>query len=398
MIDLTAEIITSGTEILLGELVDTNTAYIARKLRDLGVNVYFHTTVGDNVARLRAAIEIALSRANLVIITGGLGPTVDDVTREAVAAAVGQPLVFWPELMEQIAARFRRLGRPMPENNRRQAFIPAGATPIPNPVGTAPAFRVAKDGAIIIALPGVPSEMEYLMENAVLPYLRSLGGGGVIVSRVLHTAGIGESQIDALLGELLSGSNPTVSLAAHPGQTDVRITAKAATREEALALIDPVEHEIRRRLAGHVYGADGQRLGAVVSALCRKLGCRLAIVESYTAGLLAQELSESGRELIVHHEIVSVEKTGEPDNTAVQRAQRLQAERGAGAALVSLSPDCSQAAPEELITATIVASLGRKELVDSLRFNGHPALFQQWLLNHSLFLLWRLLADVAPEA
>ena len=167
-----AEIVTTGTELLLGEIVDTNSTYIARRLREIGLNLYFKTSVGDNAERAALVLRQGLARSDVIITTGGLGPTVDDVTRQAVACATDRELVFVPDLWEQIWDRFARWGREPTENNRQQAFIPEGATPIENPVGTAPCFIVENDEGIVISLPGVPREMKYLMEHNVIPYLR----------------------------------------------------------------------------------------------------------------------------------------------------------------------------------------------------------------------------------
>ncbi|MHB0877627.1 MAG: CinA family nicotinamide mononucleotide deamidase-related protein [Anaerolineae bacterium] len=389
---LSAEIIASGTELLLGDLVDTNSAYIARQLRDLGINVFFHTTVGDNAARMQSAVEIALGRANLIITTGGLGPTVDDIAREAIAAAVGQPLVFSEELLGQIAERFARFGRPMAENNRRQAFIPEKAIAIPNPVGTAPCFRVEKDGGIIISLPGVPAEMKYLMENAVIPYLRQLVGSGVILSRILHVAGIGESQVDALIADMETGSNPTVGLSAHPGQTDVRITAKAETREQAEGLIAPVEAAIHGNLSGYVYGADAERLANVVAAQLGRRALAIAVVETITDGLIAQELSEAGATLVWRGTEPCTEVATEA--AALERARQLLRDSGATIALASLANQCSAddvpGARRAAIAIVVAAgSTGTAaEWTSSIGFGSHPGLFQPWVLNYTLYTLW----------
>ena len=226
---MNAEIITSGTELLLGETVDTNSTYIARALRDIGVNLYFKTSVGDNVERMALALRQALARADVVITTGGLGPTVDDVTREAVTLATGRELALYPECLAQIETIFARWGRPVGENNKRQAYLPEGAIPIQNPVGTAPGFILETAEGTIIALPGVPREMERLMGDAVLPYLRGrLGAGGMVIkARTLRTVGLGESWIDERIDAQMRSANPTVGLAAHSGIVDIRITARA---------------------------------------------------------------------------------------------------------------------------------------------------------------------------
>lgn len=287
-----AEIITSGTELLLGDIVDTNAAYLSRQLRALGIDVYYRTTVGDNEDRTAAAVSLALNRAALVITTGGLGPTVDDVTRQAVARATGRTLVLHPELVAAIEARFRGFGMKMTDNNVQQAYIPEGAVVIPNPVGTAPCFTVETPGGAVIALPGVPRELEYLMEKAVIPYLRQrFGLSEMMKTRVLKTCALGESVIDQKIGDLMQNANPTVGLNAHAGQTDVRITAKAATEEEADRLIAEMESKLRERLGDNIYGEGSQTLEEVTLAMLHARGETLVVVESVTSGMLSQRLA-----------------------------------------------------------------------------------------------------------
>ena len=287
-----AEIVSIGTELLLGEIVDTNAAHIARQLTTIGLNLYYKATVGDNEERIAAVLEQALQRSGIVIATGGLGPTVDDVTREAVARATGRPLEFRPELAAQIETFFGKRGVQMSENNLRQARLPRGAIAINNPVGTAPAFIVEGPTGIVIVLPGVPSEMRYLLEHSVLPYLRTrLGLKSVIRVRNLHTAGIGESMVDAQIGDLERAANPTVGLSAHPGQTDIRITCKADSEAEAQRLIAEMETEIRRRLGEHIYGADEETLEGAVLALLEARNKTMAVVETLTNGAITSRLS-----------------------------------------------------------------------------------------------------------
>ncbi len=275
-----AETISIGTELLLGEIVDTNSAYIARQLRTIGLDLHYMTTVGDNLDRIAHVVDVALDRADVVITTGGLGPTVDDVTRQAIAKAVGRPLVFREDLLAQIEAFFARLGRSMPENNRLQAYIPEGSIPIPNPVGTAPAFIVETDRGVIITLPGVPREMEYLFQHAVIPYLRErLGLSEVIKVRVLHTIAVGESDIDWRLSDLMRSSNPTIGLLAHPGQTDVRITAKAENEEAADRLIAAMEARVRERLGDVIFGTDNETIESVIARLLTQRGWRLSVAQ-----------------------------------------------------------------------------------------------------------------------
>src|SRR3989304_874730 len=282
-----AEIITTGSELLLGQLVDTNSAFIARTLRGIGLNLYYKTTVGDNEERMVEALRIAMARSDVIITTGGLGPTVDDVTRPAIARATERELEFRPELLEQIEARFRSFGVPMSENNRRQAFIPCGAMAIENPVGTAPSFIVEHARGLGISLPGVPSEMEYLLTQRIVPYLKAkLGLGEVIVTRTIHAVGLGESRIDAAIADLQTGSNPTVGLSAHPGVTDIRIAAKATSEQAATELIEPLEAEIRNRLKLHVCCADDETLEDTVMRKLAERGLKLVSVEAGTGGQL----------------------------------------------------------------------------------------------------------------
>ncbi len=291
-----AEIITIGTELLLGEIQDTNTRYLARALRDLGVDLYRTTTIGDNIERIAHVIREALQRSQIIITTGGLGPTVDDPTRQAVARALDVELEYRPELWEQISERInRRYGRLPSPNNMRQAWIPAGAIPIPNPVGTAPSFICESGEGCIASLPGVPREMEYLYHNAVAPYLKQRYRlSGLIKARVLHTAGVGESQIDEWIGDLETLSNPTVGLLAHPGQCDIRITAKAASVAEADAMIAGVEASIRERCGDAIYGADSETLETVIFKRLAEQGWKLAAVECGLAGELGNRLQSNG--------------------------------------------------------------------------------------------------------
>ena len=288
-----AEIITIGTELLLGELVDTNTRYIARALREIGLDLYRTSTVGDNIDRIAEEIQASMQRADAVITTGGLGPTIDDPTREGIAKACGVETVFMPELWRQIEDRFSGFGSIPTENNRRQAYIPAGSTPIENPVGTAPGFIVETAHSVVISLPGVPAEMQYLLVNDVIPYLKQrLGLKSIIKSRIVRTAGIGESMLDQIIEDLEKLHNPTVGLSAHPGRVDIRITAKANTNKEADKMISSVEATLEGRIGRAIYGKDDQTLETVVVDLLKEKGMHLAILEAGTDGALAASLAE----------------------------------------------------------------------------------------------------------
>jgi competence/damage-inducible protein CinA-like protein len=287
-----AEIISIGTELLLGEIVDTNAPFLARSLRDAGIDLYRKTTVGDNVRRIAQAIQQSLERCDIVITTGGLGPTIDDPTRDAVALAVGAQSEFRAELWEQIKARFRRLGRIPTENNRRQAYVPQGALSFENPVGTAPIFILEYHSQLIISLPGVPSEMKYLMEHTVIPFLCChYDLHGIIKTRILHTVGIGESQIDDLISDFEELSNPTVGLAAHSGQVDVRITVKAESEDASSKLIAPIENSLRECLGDSIYGVDQETLEEIALRSISKHNWNLTVVEAGLNGYLIRRLA-----------------------------------------------------------------------------------------------------------
>jgi competence/damage-inducible protein CinA-like protein len=303
------EIITIGTELLLGEIQDTNSTYIARTLRDHGIDIYRITTIGDNPKRIASAIQEALTRADIIITTGGLGPTIDDPTRQAVADAVNQDLVFLEELWNQIKARFKDYGREPTENNRRQAYIPKSAIPIHNPVGTAPCFIVDRETSCIVSLPGVPSEMKVVLHQSIIPFLKQKYNlkNQIIKATVLHAASIGESTIDEKIGDLEENVNPTVGLLAHPGQVDIRVTAKAPSEAEALALSEPVVQELQNRLGDNIYGQDEETLESVVCNLLNLNNLKLCLVES-------------GLDLGLIKRI----KLAQPDEMAVQTLEQTQ--------------------------------------------------------------------------
>ncbi len=286
-----AEIVAIGSELLLGQIVDTNSAWMAQRLTALGVNLYFKSVVGDNPARMKEVISRAIERADIVITSGGIGPTQDDLTRDIVAEVTGRKLVQDPGMLEQVEEHFRRRGRPMTPNNLRQSYMPQGAIPVKNPNGTAPSFIVEDPRGVVFSLPGVPVEMKWLFENEVEPYLRKkFNLAEVIHYRVLKIVGIGESAVDDKVGHLIANSsNPTVGVLALPGQVDVRIAAKAADRAEALKMIAPVEAEVRDLLGNAIFAADENHTVAVCEDLtCGQLSERLqtASTENFGAGFI----------------------------------------------------------------------------------------------------------------
>jgi nicotinamide-nucleotide amidase len=292
----TAEIVAIGSELLLGQIVDTNSAWMAQRLTALGVNLYFKSVVGDNPGRMKDVIARALERADIVITSGGIGPTQDDLTREIVAEVTGRKLVQNAEMLTQVEAHFRRRGRPMTPNNLRQSYMPEGAIPVKNPNGTAPSFIVEDPRAVVYSLPGVPVEMKWLFENEVEPYLREkFHLAEVIHYRVLKIIGIGESAVDDKVGHLIANlNNPTVGVLALPGQVDVRIAAKAANRDEAMRLIAPVEAEVRDLLGAAIFAADDETMEHVVGKLLRTQGKTVAVCEDLTCGQLAERVQTAG--------------------------------------------------------------------------------------------------------
>ena len=291
-----AEVIAIGSELLLGQIIDTNSSYIAKRLAESGIELAQTATVGDDLQRMKEVIREAINRSQIVITTGGIGPTEDDLTREAIAEVTEHPLIFQPHLMEQIENLFKTRGFRMAENNRKQAYVPEGAIAIENPKGTAPGFIVETSGGTIISIPGVPSEMEYLMENRVIPYIRKRFDikHQVIQYKVLRACGLGESAIGLQIKDLMKESkNPSIGTLASIGDIRIRITAKADNPGEASNLIQKMEREIRRRLGVLIYGVDDETLHGNIAKELEGLKLALSVVETFTGGILSQKLTST---------------------------------------------------------------------------------------------------------
>ncbi len=289
---MNTEIIGIGSELLLGQIANTNAQYISQQLSQIGVNVYYHTAVGDNKIRILEALKAASSRAGLIITTGGLGPTMDDISKETVAEFLGLDLVIHPPSMEHLRAFFTGRGRPMPENNIKQVMFPAEAIVLPNPRGTAPGAILEKDGLTVIILPGPPYELQPMFEASVIPYLLAKSGE-IITSRVIRIYGIGESAVEVRIADMLQKQgNPTIAPLAGYGEVTLRITAKALHDVDAQKLIAPVEAEILSRLGSFVYGYDDDRLETVVVERLRQKGMTLALAESCTGGLVSNLITD----------------------------------------------------------------------------------------------------------
>ncbi|MGE5620327.1 MAG: CinA family nicotinamide mononucleotide deamidase-related protein [Sphingomonadaceae bacterium] len=285
------EILSVGTELLLGQLVDTNAPYLAQSLSTLGIDVFWISQVGDNQSRLVDALRRGWERSDLIVISGGVGPTGDDLTREAIAELLGEEMVVQPELEAELRAFFARRGRTMPERNVKQATLIPSAQALPNPIGTAPGWWVQRDGHVIVAMPGVPVEMKRMWEQEVLPRLSRLAGTGVIFSRTLKVLGMGESWVEDELKGLISSPNPTVATYAKEDGIHVRVTAKASTAESAQAMVAGMEAHVRQILGDHIYGVDEESVPDAVMALLQRRGLTLATLEACTAGQLSTALS-----------------------------------------------------------------------------------------------------------
>lgn len=286
-----AEIIGVGTEILLGQITNSNARWMSEQLAEIGVDVLHHQVVGDNLDRIVEAFRLAMSRSDVVISTGGLGPTQDDITRDALAVAVGTGLERHPEIEDMLRAKFDRIQREMPDSNLVQAMVPIGGRYIPPQRGTAPGLVFETGGVRIYAVPGVPAEMVEMMKGTILPELRELSSA-VIVSRMLRSTGIAESKVDEMMRDLFdAGANPTVAYLASSGEVKVRLTAKGSTRDEAERLIAPVADEVARRLGEFCFTTANEELPEAVGRLLRDAKKTIACAESLTGGSVAARIT-----------------------------------------------------------------------------------------------------------
>ncbi|KXH80048.1 competence/damage-inducible protein A [Sporosarcina sp. HYO08] len=314
-----AEIIAVGSELLLGQITNTNAKFISSRLAEVGIDVYYHTVVGDNPARLEDAVKVAQQRADLLIFSGGLGPTKDDMTKESIAKCLGAALVSDNEALRYIESYFMRSGRAMTENNKKQALVLEGSIVLPNKNGMAPGMALTKEGRQYILLPGPPHEMEPMFEQEAIPYL--LGATGkkeVILSRVLKFYGIGEAELEFRVQKILEKqTNPTVAPLATPDAVTLRLTAKARSQEQAEQLIAPVEAQIRQLVGEFIYGIDEDTLPSKAAEILKRNGWTISAAESLTAGMFMAELGgESGISstlqggTVVYNEKMKVELLG----------------------------------------------------------------------------------------
>jgi nicotinamide-nucleotide amidase len=288
------EVIAVGTELLLGQIVNSNTSTMGAALAERGIDAHYQQTVGDNLTRIADAIRVALDRSDAIVMTGGIGPTQDDITREAVCEVTGREMVFSEDYADRLQEWWSRRGREMPASNLRQAYYPAGAEMLPNPRGTAPGLVLEHEGKLIFCVPGVPAEMEHLMFAEVLPRLASASGEEqVIASRVIRTWGRPESEVAELLDDLYTSSvNPSLAFLASNSEIKVRVTAKAETGAEARLLIEPMEMEVRSRLGESVFGSDDETIERVLMQLLSDRGYTVGTAESMTGGMVSARLTD----------------------------------------------------------------------------------------------------------
>ncbi len=385
-----AEIIASGTELLLGEVTDTNTPFIASQLARLGIDLYFVSIVGDNYDRFSSVLKQARGRSDLVIITGGLGPTRGDITREVISGLLNEKMEVNPVLKEHITGFFGRMGLEMPDNNLKQATLIPSAVVLPNPLGTAPGWWVEKDGKIIVSLPGPPGEMQPMWRQEVFTRLEKRGGA-VIFSRTLKTWGISEAKVDQLVGHYMSLPNPTLALYAKADGIQLRITAKAENQSEALELISAREIELRDILKETVWGADDDTLEGAVSSLILSRGLSLAVAETFTGGLLAHTLSgvKGSRGFLKGGLLVWNEESREADLSNAASLAVLAREKHS--ADIGVAIDGQAGTGDESGQAYIVIDSkdGRYQL--AAVFPGRPATLARRAVMQALFNLRRVL-------
>lgn len=328
------EILSVGTELLLGNIANTDAQMLSQGLSTLGLNVYYHTVVGDNPQRAREAVEIAKKRSDIIITTGGLGPTCDDLTKNVLAEAFGKKLVYDEDSVQRIKGYFSRIGQSMTENNLQQALLPEGCTILQNDWGTAPGCAFYAEGVHVIMLPGPPSECKPMFEHRAAPYLKSLSEG-VIYSHTLKLFGIGESAMEERLrGQMNTMSNPTLAPYAKEGECELRVTAKADTQAQAQALLQPTIEQVQQLFGAMVYGIDVSSLEEVVMGLCRERGMTLGVAESCTGGLISKRLTDvAGASAVFKGAVISY--TNEVKSKLLGVPQQLLDEHGAVSAQVA---------------------------------------------------------------
>ena len=404
-----AEIISIGTELLLGEIVDTNTPYLANQLSSLGIDLYFTSAVGDNAARLAGALNQAWQRSELIITTGGLGPTQDDITRDGIAGLLGEKLEVVSELKQNLIDFFARRGLEMPTSNIRQATIIPSAVAILNPQGTAPGWWVEKDGRIIVAMPGPPGEMQFMWQNEILPRLQKRAGA-VILSRMVKTFGVSEAKVDELLADLTASSNPTLATYAKLDGIYLRIAAKADKLESAQEMISKREAEVRAILGDIIWGVDDETHEGVVGQLLMTKGLSLAVAESFTGGFLTHTLASTpGSEryfkggLIATSDEVKVALGLDPKmvtgkaNAEVATAMAILARRKLGASIgIGIEGESSPEAVSGMVPGTVLVAIDSEQIKQHQvqSYSGRLYQMRRRAAYYALFDLMKLLRSM----
>jgi nicotinamide-nucleotide amidase len=409
------EILAVGTELLLGQLADTNTAHIARALADAGVDVFGMHAVGDNRERIAGAIRRSLERADGVVTSGGLGPTIDDLTKEAVCDALGLGTELHEPSLRSMEAVFAKSGREMRENNRKQAEVPRGSYVMANANGTAPGFVAFRDdGKFVASMPGVPHEMRAMLSEELVPLLRDrFHLHAAIYTRVLHTAGVAESEIDHRIGDLFrSLENPKIAVLAHGYRCDVKIMAKADSESRAVEMIEPVEREMRKRLDGFVYGAGDATLPSAIHALLQRRAQTVAVAESCTGGGIAADLTSvpgSSRSfmggVVAYDNAIKVKLLGVRDTTlanagavseqtAIEMAQGVRARLGTDIGISTTGIAGPDGGSEEKPVGLVWTAISTPQATQAFKtqFRGDRAQIQARARVNALTLLWRALA------
>ncbi len=386
-----AEIITSGTELLLGEITDVNTPYIAGQLAGLGIDLYYTSAVGDNFERFSGVLRQAWVRSDLIIITGGLGPTQGDITRNVIAGLMGEKLAVDPGLKKEVTDYFAGRGMEMPENNIRQATLIPSAVALRNASGTAPGWWVEKDGRTIVTLPGPPGEMQEMWQTQVLPRLKS-SSGAVILSRTLKSWGLSEARVDQLVSPFLQAGNPTLALYARQDGISLRITAKAATEAAARDIVLAREDEIRKIMGQYIWGVDSQTMEGEIGRLLKAREMSLAVSESFTGGLLAYSLvgvpgcQSSFKGGIV----VPVNADAASAATASERADAVR-DRFAADIGMAVEGYCETTGNTSGGRAFIAVNLASGRQSTTVDYPGKPPQVIRRTINHALVYLMNLL-------
>jgi nicotinamide-nucleotide amidase len=404
-----AEIISIGTELLLGEIVDTNTPYLANQLSSLGIDLYFTSSVGDNAARLAGALKQAWQRSELIITTGGLGPTQDDITRDGIAGLLGEKLEVVLELKQNLIDFFARRGLEMPTSNIRQATIIPSAVAILNPQGTAPGWWVEKDSRIIVAMPGPPGEMQFMWQNEILPRLQKRTGA-VILSRMVKTFGVSEAKVDELLADLTASSNPTLATYAKLDGIYLRIAAKADKLEVAQEMVSKHEAEVRAILGDIIWGVDDETHEGVVGQLLMTKGLSLAVAESFTGGFLTHTLASTpGSEryfkggLIATSDEVKVALGLDPKmvtgkaNAEVATAMAVLARRKLGASIgIGIEGESSPEAVSGMVPGTVFVAIDSEQTKQHQvqSYSGRLYQMRRRAAYYALFDLMKLLRSM----